>query len=1091
MEHERERLLAFQTWDSWILDLLSITASGYSLREHNAPPPIQSHNFPDGKAFDNEKKTSQSTSRMHNTSAKRNKRSLKPPHVKAGRSRTSSRVARRTRSSSRSHFRKKCSKMLLAIHRITRDLEADITSSSEWNNCHANDADSDTDSTIFLRISELRSESDETLPRPHVSPPIPPHKLEKKHTSQVLPTGSKVTKGEPTHEDLEEKERANEQKEIGKTEKLTNGEVPQSAKEKNGEKEKNREERMDEKAWKENEEESAKHYALFPRTTEPSPQEAEELVGSELQRFDEGDRVAGLGAEDYSIRRNESGHTSSSLALQLLGRIGQKESVERFRDTQEEFKETMIPTRGSENDDLSTQALPQLVRRWAYQASLEKSSKFSDFVLDERSSSQKSQNTLDSVNETFIYFSETEYGPSETQPECETVGQKCVAERPLSAHSAHVVGHRFKKTNARRPRKRIKRLYVPQKTPECLQEQRGKRKMRHKFKRNLRAGEETDEETIAEDKTCRRRVKRSRSRRRGKQCKSKDRQQYRKGVNSRRMVSEFGDESEIVPVTLKKDVVSWKCRKFPKRVKKNKCLSPTNSKNLAIGTKKLMTNMFGTAQEAVTPIKCKNLTSAVPKNVAPPLRHRRKVAKRSPRVHAKHGLDGNSNAVNGKGDVKSKPDGGPGIIRIISPSVVTRKDGCESSCSQQGAPCLRRSIMAPDSTGDAAGSSWYLTLGTKLSESPESSKSFYSWFEPSISSPCVNQCHRAPKSVKSIPVKCKSQKRENFVYSKSHKLKRRRLLRRSSSFKEQLEGYNKKRQPHEVENLLSIITDKYGLDLRKYVQYLQVLRDRNNANRSWHLSIGQNKWGQWTQKEANEFEEFVCFISIDTADIDDIVLPFRVSITRHKLIARAFKLYRQSSQMSKSTHYNFFDHKDSWMNMPFASFLWLKMCQLPADHPIRSMLRNPSGPQDRRIFAIENNIDGRILLSEDKVIFVRGLPCFQVHILAPTTMAIRFALMQMEQSLPSLYAKLVITERLPMVYSKWGDRSVQAPTMGNFTTRFNSSLHLAPRITVIHAPLSATPEDRRNFASYRVDEDDTELEQIKMSQKFVDKLCTY
>ncbi|VDK37786.1 unnamed protein product [Taenia asiatica] len=823
--------------------------------------------------------------------------------------------------------------MLLTIHRITRDLEADVASSSEWNNCHASDADSETDSIVFLRISELRSETDETLPRPHVSPPVPPHKLEKKHTSQMLLTVPKVTKGEPTQEDLEENERVNEQKELEKIEHLTNGETSQKGEERNREKEKgkekNRKERTEEKAWKKNEEEgelelkeSAKEYTPFLLTTEPGNQKAE-FVGSGLRRFDEISQVAGLGEEDYIIRRFEEEPL-------LLLRIGQKKGAERLHHAQEESRETLNPSERSEGNDLSTQALPQLIRRWAYQASLEKSNTFFDFVLDERSSPQESKSKLGSVDEPFIQFSETEYGPSETHSECEM--------------------------------------------------------------------------------------------------------------------------------------------------------------NLAMGTKKLIANMFRTVQEAVIPIECKNLTINVPKKAAPSSRHKREEVKRSLRVRAKHGLDGNNNAVNGNRDVKSEPNRSETTCDT-SPAVVAREDGCESFCSDQGAPRLRRSIMASHSMGDAVGFSWYPNPGIKFSKSPEPLSSFYSWFEPSAPSPCVIQSRRMPTSVDSVPANCKSQ--EKVVYSKLHKLKRRRLLRHSSSFKEQLESYSKKGRPHELENLLSIIIDKYGFDLREYVQYLQVLRDRNNANRSWHLSIGQNKWGQWTQKEANEFEEFVCFISIDTADIDDAVLPFRVSITRHKLIVRAFKLYRQSLQMSQGTSYSFVDHKDSWVNAPFASFLWLKMRQLPADHPIRCMLRSSSGPQDRRIFAIENDIDGRILLSEDKVIFVRGLPCFQVHILAPTSMAIRFALMQIEQRLPSLYAKLVITERLSMVYSKWGDRSVQAPTIGNFTTRFNSSPHLAPRITVIHAPLSATPEDRRDFASCCVNEDDPELKQIKMSQKFADKLCTY
>ncbi|EUB55837.1 hypothetical protein ECG_09026 [Echinococcus granulosus] len=1124
MEHARERLLAFQTWDSWISYLLSITAIGNSPREQKSPPSIPPPPFPDCRTSDSEKIAPHPPSKTKNNSAKRVKKLFERPVIKAGRSRAPSRGAKRTCSSSQTRSRKRRSEMLSAIYRITRDLEAESVSISGRNNCHASEADSDTDSTVFLRISELKSETNETLPRPHVSPPIPPHKLEKKHDSQLLSSDSKLTKGGTAHEDEEQKERENKQGELDKAGNSTIGWPRHKVEGENGKKKKeeNRREKVEAKAWKKNEEEggvrldkNAKQYAISAQTTKPNTQNAEESVSREVQRYDERIQVARLGTEGYCIRGNESGRTSNGIAPQLIERFGQKESTERLQDPLEVPREILQTSRRSGECALSAEAFPHLVRRWAHHTSLELTSKVVDFVVDDCSGPcfrngcpQESQNTLDFVeDEVFIQLSKIDYEPSETLSEKQSSQkeflnipelERCVAERSLSELSTQVHTRRSKKANTRRLQKRLKHTHVPQNTPECVQEQKNKRKMRHKFKRHLktleevdsclRAGEGTDEETVVDGMACRRRGKRSRSRRRRKECRSKERQQRCKDVKSRRIVSEFGDESEVVSDAHGKDVIVWKCKKSPESVKKHKRLAPAESKNPPMGIKKFV-------QQAAKPIKCENVIADEFKKVFPLPRHRHQKAKRSPPVHTKQCLNRNNNAVNGKGDVKAGLNRKAVTIRHTSPPVSARESGCRAPCSYEGTPPPRRSILASDSVGDALHFFSYPTPGTKFSEATGSLNSSYSCFEPPMPSPCVIRCHQTPKPVRSVPGECNPLKVKNNR-PKSHKLKPGRLLRRISSFKAQLEGYNKKGQPYGVENLLSLLTKKYALDLREYVQYLQVLRDKNNANRSWHLSIGQNKWGQWTQKEASEFEEFVCFISIDTSDIDDVVLPFRVSITRHKLLAQAFNLYRQSLQKFEDTKRartvgTLGTHKDDWMDAPFAPFLWLKMCQLPTDHPVRRLLRRSSGPQDRRILAIENEIEGRILLAEDKVIFVRGLPCFQVHILAPTTMAIRFALMQIEQRLPSLHAKLVITERLPMVHAKWGDRSVQAPTMGNFTTRFNCSPRLAPRITVVHAPLSATPEDRRDFASYCGNESDPELEQAQMGQKFADKLCTY
>ena len=185
MESARERLLAFQTWDSWISDLLSIT----SLRgkQISSSPSPQVSPIKENRVVKKETKTSRLTPKTRNNCAHQTKISSTPSTPRPRRSRTPSKVKKRTlRAKSRSNSRKKRSKMLSAIHRITRDLETDAVESVEWNNCHASEVDSDSESINFLRISELRSESDDILPRPHVSPPIPPHKLGKRSLSQVF-----------------------------------------------------------------------------------------------------------------------------------------------------------------------------------------------------------------------------------------------------------------------------------------------------------------------------------------------------------------------------------------------------------------------------------------------------------------------------------------------------------------------------------------------------------------------------------------------------------------------------------------------------------------------------------------------------------------------------------------------------------------------------------------------------------------------------------------------------------------------------------------------------------------------------------------
>lgn len=351
-----------------------------------------------------------------------------------------------------------------------------------------------------------------------------------------------------------------------------------------------------------------------------------------------------------------------------------------------------------------------------------------------------------------------------------------------------------------------------------------------------------------------------------------------------------------------------------------------------------------------------------------------------------------------------------------------------------------------------------------------------------------------------------------------------------SSLKGRLKKYSRLGANNSVEKLMSNLRDKYSFNLPDYVSHLREARGgKNNANtRRNHGEglISEARWGQWNDQDSNEFEEFTLFLAINTTDIDDFVIPFRVSNARHKLLAKAFQLYavmqqkenekksrkalqrktqqlgnlenatadsegdkpgreseeadlpstedqrkRPASILTIDTQQNRHNSQEATFDSQAMTRQWFDMCQIPPDHAVRKMLRYTPSLQDRRIFAIENEFEGRILLMEDQVVFLRGLPCFRMHILAPDLQRIRLALIRLREGMPSLYTRLLFVQRLPRVNSAMGDNALTVPTFGNFTicTKRDCGVRTGSRIGLVHTPLTADPRNRRSAATSCMD----------------------
>ncbi|BHF79060.1 hypothetical protein SprV_0602217700 [Sparganum proliferum] len=238
-----------------------------------------------------------------------------------------------------------------------------------------------------------------------------------------------------------------------------------------------------------------------------------------------------------------------------------------------------------------------------------------------------------------------------------------------------------------------------------------------------------------------------------------------------------------------------------------------------------------------------------------------------------------------------------------------------------------------------------------------------------------------------------------------------------------------------------------------------------------------------------EGKELQIYVTITSSEIDDIAMPFRASNAMHRALSEAYKMYVEN----KARRQAFFTlggerrHGASSLRSPWPEratkpsvkptvnvfrlvqrFLkrsaasrkrrhprqrsqnnqaeerrnsgrssrrvirqTYRPMRLSSGHPLRRVLQYLSSQHDRRIFAIENQIDGRMLLDEDRVYFVHGLPCLLLRVLAPSFADIRRGLTLIEEMMPRLFARLLVADRLPNMYLR--EESTRAPTKNNFT----------------------------------------------------------
>ncbi|VDN43985.1 unnamed protein product, partial [Dibothriocephalus latus] len=236
---------------------------------------------------------------------------------------------------------------------------------------------------------------------------------------------------------------------------------------------------------------------------------------------------------------------------------------------------------------------------------------------------------------------------------------------------------------------------------------------------------------------------------------------------------------------------------------------------------------------------------------------------------------------------------------------------------------------------------------------------------------------------------------------------------------------------------------------------------------------------------SSEGKELQLYVTITSSEIDDIAMPFRASNAMHRALAEAYKMYVESRARGRvfftlggERRYESLSPRMSpWPDRatkpPLAPmvnvFRLVQRClnkatarrkkrrrprsssqqcsrnnsqsrrsgrvikqtyrplRLSSRHPLRRVLQYLSSQQDRRIFAIENQIDGRMLLDEDRVYFVHGLPCLLLRVMAPSFADIRRGLTMLEESMPRLYTRLLVADRLPIM------QGTRAPTKNNFT----------------------------------------------------------
>ncbi|KAM7534065.1 hypothetical protein Aperf_G00000114551 [Anoplocephala perfoliata] len=983
MEKARERLLAFQAWDSWTsnfsadsfgdsVEIRRLSGSAASSEGEVELSPAKTARFPNRSEIQAPVPPKTPDIRLQVKDSKTPKVNSResPPHQKP--------------------------KTLSAIEYITRDLDNDTHSSKCWNNCQAVESDSETESVAFLHLSELRSDTDESLPLSHVSPPKPPQIVETEKSARPSLKVSEETKEEATNTG-EENTKMEEKsvKKIGSPNKPNR----KKSKEKWGKERPRRHSKSERSDFKK---------CLFASC----PKEGPEKFLKQLAK--------------KGIRVEKLGETCTLINVVQAGEISGSENDD--KDEQKMFKLSQVkPLKKILDPEMDAELLSILASRMSKQK--DKS------AVEISDGSYEPSNHGDCSEVSVRNHEKEEVGPSakeeivlrEYESSLSPTSETEPDEPELFPRKDSTVEPR-KRSSKIRPKKTAKmkgRSGTPHKTHRPVKEhvKRGDIKLKRHRMRFSSANADGEFEH--------KKGKYKRGRSKGKKRRNKERE----------LCKERGDESEKTPSTKhgNQDCVVRKRHDFPKRsVHKRK-----RSKSLKV--RKRLPKVPHTADKSTQTDKfyCKFYPRQ--KRVL-----KRRVCKGPINLQR---FNQNNNATS---DFETR--------RICGER--NRKRGPQK-LSYRGDTFVTtnpsENMRSPEPLDDCIRVKWHPHYSSRFSDRGDQTGTNFPWFVPLISSPKgTPSCRKQPKPVKSTSYTPKLHSRSSQKLSRSKIVP---TVRSGFSFKDQIQKSYKKRNPSKIEQIISDVDAKYAFNIRDYANYFRALRNENNQDYEKVPRIEYSRCGQWTQSDAFEFEEFVCFVSINSADIDDTVIPFRVSIARHKILARIFNILKGIQGVCVESESKVVRAGDYLFDMRSPQ-IWSEIGTLPVNHPVRKMLRSSKGPQDRRIFAIENEIVGRILLAEEKVVFIKGNPCFQVHIFAPSTKAISVALMQIKRRLPTLYSKLIMTERLPKVHGGWGDKTTPAPTTANFTVEFGSSPRLSPRATLIHVPMTAKPKDRRDYVSY-------------------------
>lgn len=996
MEKARERLLAFQAWDSWTSNF-----SAHSLGDSTEIRRIsQSTASSEGEVELSPATTPRFPKKKEIQAPVSPKTPSIPFQVKDKSPKVNSRNSPHNRQTN----------TLSAIEYITRDLDNDSLSAKYWNNCHVVESDSETESVAFLHLSELRSDTDESLPLSHVSPPIPPHILETEKSATPYQKSSIKIKEEANMEKDENTKKKDKPATITKTLKINPVYEPILKK-------------GMENSWKEKPRRYSKsEWSDFKRCSfASSPKGGPEKFLEQLAK--KGIRVKRLGETCTLINVVQSGEISGSenedqgkskiLNLSQIKPMGKTLNPRADRKLVSTLADQLDKQKNKSDTSESVEVAKEK----------DKPSNHFGYSGEGTPNCESSKMTRLVKGEIPFKIELREHKPSTSLPFEMELEESELCPKKESKHSKIEPRRSDSKIRARKLTKAKQRSGTPHKTYHLTKKpvRRGDIKLKRHIKRLYSATDcQVDGEFEDKKGKCKRGISKGK----------------KKWTKEHELCKERGDESEK---TFTKhgnhDCVVRKQHDFPRRcVRKRK-------RSKSIKSRKCPSKLLHTADKSTQTDQFYCILGHRPKKTS-----NRRVC------YCPMNLPYCYRNNNATIDFETRGICRERVRKRKSQKISYRGDNFI------GTNLLKRT-KSPEPTDDCNRVKQNPHHSSRLLARGDQTDSRSSWL---TSLPKGTWSCKRQMPVESTPYMPKLHSRLRQKLPKSKIFPNARC---GSSFKEQIQENYKKRNPCKIKQIIAGLNAKYAFNIRDYANYFRALRNENSQDWEKAPRTEYSRWGEWTHPDSFEFEEFVCFIIINSADIDDTVIPFRVSIARHKILARIFNLLKEIQGTYDELHRKIVRAGNYVFDMRSLQ-IWSEIGTLPFNHPVRKMLRNSEGPQDRRIFAIENEIAGRILLAEDKVVFVKGYPCFQVHIFAPSTKAISFALMRIQQRLPTLYSKLIMTERLPKVHGGRGDKTTPAPTTANFTVKFGSPPRLAPRVTMIHVPMTAKPKDRRDYVSY-------------------------